>query len=183
VILTFSSIALMSEARVRARRTEAGRAPAARRRRGVSVVLGGVLGVAITFGGALTACAPTAQPSEPGETIWPAPGPASTTTTDTTILYAAGREPTAVMEARVMGTLALSEGGCWVVGTGDEQTFVQFPFGSVLAPGGQSIDVPGFGTVGAGDTIDGGGGYGSAPADAPEACGAPGQPMVFWQTT
>ncbi|WP_160075256.1 hypothetical protein [Pseudoclavibacter sp. 8L] len=168
----------MSESRGGPRRIEKGPGPAAKGRGGIALVLG----IALAFGGTLTACTPTVPPSEPGDMILPGPGPASTTTTDTTVLYAAGREPTAIMEARVGGTLALSEGGCWVVETGEGQTFVQFPFGSSLTPGGQSINVPGFATVGVGDSIDGSGGYGSAPADAPEACGAPGQPMVFWQS-
>lgn len=141
------------------------------------------IALVIALGTALTSCAAADAPLEPGETILPGPGPASTTTVDTTILYAAGREPTAVMEAKVGGTLALSEGGCWVVDDGETQIFVQFPYGSKLTPGGQAVDVPGLGIVAVGDTIDGGGGYGAAPADAPQACDAPGQEMVFWQTT
>lgn len=103
------------------------------------------------------------------------------TTSGSTILYAAGSPPHAVMEARVGGSLELTDGGCWAVGDGEAQTLVKFPYGSKLTADGRQVEVPDFGTIGVGDTIDGSGGYGSSLADTPAECGGEGQPMVFWQ--
>ncbi|WP_424464415.1 hypothetical protein [Pseudoclavibacter helvolus] len=112
---------------------------------------------------------------------WPTLEPTQTTTSGATILLAAIREPETLMEANIGGTLGLNEGGCWIVIQGEYRTLLQFPFGSQLTQDGLSVDVPGVGTVGVGDTISGGGGVGPAVPETPAVCGGPAQSMVFWQ--
>ncbi|PPG40478.1 hypothetical protein [Pseudoclavibacter sp. RFBA6] len=111
---------------------------------------------------------------------WPTLEETQTTTIAETVLLAANQAPETVMETQDGGTLGLNEGRCWVVIQGDYQTLVQFPFGSTLTPDGLSVEVPGVGIVGVGDTIEGGG-VGHAVPETPAVCGGPGQPMMFWQ--
>lgn len=114
---------------------------------------------------------------------WPSLPPILATTTSGSVLLTPVREPDRPMYNQVMGTLGLSDTGCWYLDDGTGSALVQFPFGSTLSEDGQSVDVPGLGTVRAGDAIDGTGEVGSAPSDTPEICGGPAQPMAFWHVT
>lgn len=114
---------------------------------------------------------------------WPTLPSLLATTTGETVLLTPEHSPTRPMYNQVMGTLELSDTGCWYLVDGRSRALLQFPFGSVLSDDGQSVDVPGLGTVRAGVAIDGTGEVGSAPSDTPESCGGPAQPMAFWHVT
>ncbi|MGO2751574.1 MAG: hypothetical protein ACTIA6_16100 [Pseudoclavibacter sp.] len=115
-----------------------------------------------------------------GYEVWPTLPPLLAKTTGDTVLLTPEHAPTRPMYNRVIGTLELSDTGCWYLVDGQSRALLQFPFGSVLSDDGQSVDVPGLGAVRAGVTIDGTGEVGSAPSDTPESCGGPAQPMAFW---
>ncbi|GAB3270924.1 Kelch repeat-containing protein [Microbacterium lacusdiani] len=96
------------------------------------------------------------------------------------IMMAAPSKPAMGMDAIITGTLTRLDGGCLGLTVGERETPLQFPFGSILADDGESVDVPGHGTVRIGDLILGGGGWVPIP-DAPEECGV-GAEGAMWES-
>ncbi len=97
------------------------------------------------------------------------------------ILLAAPSDPGDVMDAQILGTLTRTDEGCLALASEWGDVYVlQFPFGSELSDDGESVVVPGLGTLREGDRIDGGGGYIDVP-DAPEECRIS-EEFAVWQT-
>lgn len=97
------------------------------------------------------------------------------------ILLVASQQPEAYMDAQILGTLTRTDAGCLALEQGEETYVLQFPYGSVLADDGESVEVPDLGRLTIGDAIDGGGGYATGIADAPEEC-REGDEFAIWQT-
>lgn len=95
-------------------------------------------------------------------------------------LLAAAERPDGVMDAQILGTLTVADSGCLALAAEGAVYALQFPFGSRLADDGESVEVPGRGTLRPGDEITGGGGYVDVPG-APEECRL-GQDFAVWQT-
>lgn len=94
------------------------------------------------------------------------------------------REPNAIMEAMITGTLTLTESGCFALEDSDGTILpMLFPFGTRLSVDGETIHVPGLSPLRVGDDVEGGGGYLSLTEPLP-ACPAdnPSNEYVFWQT-
>lgn len=114
----------------------------------------------------LAGCGPSATPAEQraGDSI----------------LLAAPEDPGGSMDALIQGTLTRSDEGCLTVETSHGTFVLQFPFGSRLADDGESVEVPGAGTLRLGDDVDGVGGYIDVP-DTPEECRLSAE-FAVWQT-
>ena len=96
------------------------------------------------------------------------------------ILLAAAEAPDGAMDALILGTLTHTEDGCLAVEHEGNTYVLQFPYGSRLADDGESVEVPGVGTLRLGDAIEGGGGYVNVP-DAPNECRISAE-FAVWQS-
>lgn len=94
-----------------------------------------------------------------------------------------GSRPSGVMEALILGTLTLTEGGCFAVAAGGVTYPLQFPFGTRLSDDGTEVAVPGLPALRVGDEISGGGGY-LHLTDVDPACAAENEyeEYAIWQT-
>ena len=100
-----------------------------------------------------------------------------------TAMVSASR-PNAVMDALIVGTLTITDSGCFAVTNGETTYPLQFPYGSRLDTGGDtaSVTVPGLPPLREGDAIRGGGGY-LPLSDVPPACVADNEydEYAIWQ--
>ena len=96
------------------------------------------------------------------------------------IMLVATDRPSAVMEALIIGTLTRTDTGCLALEQEGHIYVLQFPYGSTLADDGESVEVPGAGTIALGGDVTGGGGYIDLPS-APEECGDSTE-FAVWQT-
>ncbi|WP_345437585.1 hypothetical protein [Microbacterium gilvum] len=93
------------------------------------------------------------------------------------VLWAAPRAATADTfhgSAVVSGTLTRTASGCLGLENAGEVEVLRFPYGSVLADDGESVEIPGHGVFSLGDTVHGGGVHladeGADALDAPAEC-------------
>lgn len=89
------------------------------------------------------------------------------------VMMAIASKPGGVQLAIFEGTLMRTDQGCLAGQISNGQTLVlQFPYGSTLAQDGQSVAVPGVGTVRLGDSFSAGGGAGdlAALSGVPDEC-------------
>jgi hypothetical protein len=100
-----------------------------------------------------------------------------------TTLMAAGGPATAAMEALIVGTLTITEGGCIALRTDADTYPLQFPHGTRLSDDGTSVMVPGLDPLELGEAIRGGGGFVEL-ADVPAACESQNEhgQYAVWQT-
>lgn len=89
----------------------------------------------------------------------------------------------AAMQASFAGTLTTTDQGCLAVSIGETTFPLEFPAGSRLSDDGQTIDVPGFGSLSSGEPVEGGGGYLTLDG-APDECAPGGEPVesIIWQS-
>ncbi|MFB9283903.1 hypothetical protein [Pseudoclavibacter helvolus] len=113
---------------------------------------------------------------------WPSLPPMQATTVGSTVLLTAAEQHNTSLTTLLEGTLELSPTGCWLLNNEGTQTLLQFPYGATLSDDGTSVDVPGLGSVRAGDSIVGVGATGAAPENLPSVCGEAGQPLLVWQS-
>lgn len=97
------------------------------------------------------------------------------------LLLVAAKEPQAGGAALVGGTLMRTDRGCISLDVAGVVTAVLFPFGSELAPDGESVQVPGSGVMRVGDKVERGGGVGylKSLSGVPDECRT-GESLVVW---